>query len=439
MGQQKLTLSRQEQLEDFKALADSLKFVHPNLYASVSEKEFQNTIDSLEHTMLEEISLGGFYHKSMSLLQKIADGHVQLNYFSLNQARDYSSPIYYFRYYLKDNRIYIVDSNEEDKHFIGYELQSINGIPIQKIIHHIRTGSICYDGGAIGFQTYQLNDFFLLPYFMVQYFDLQSTAHFTLKKGEDVVEILLSKDNKRKMTWFPSQRSSIIHTEFNEVGSHLFLNSMGLNSFQSTTELKRYFEKIRLDTLSSFVLDLRNNTGGLNHIGQEILTYFISDTTYYLEKGIMNKSYLEMLKISNVDRKNEMIKVGADMMLKIVPAKGSFKGRLYVLLNNGTFSNGVYLASHLKRQKNVVLVGDTAGGSGYRSNAGIMYQFILPNSKLQVTTGLFYNQIYGSLQSDTLLSPTIRIEYNMADIILKKDKEMSWVIALMKKTNNFVY
>lgn len=99
MGQQKLTLSSEEQIEDFKALVDSLKLVHPNLYASVSEKELHNTIDSLEHAMGEEISLAGFYHRSLELLQKIADGHLAINSFALNKDINFASPIYSFKYH----------------------------------------------------------------------------------------------------------------------------------------------------------------------------------------------------------------------------------------------------------------------------------------------------------------------------------------------------
>lgn len=340
---------------------------------------------------------------------------------------------------IKDEKIYIVDSNDEDKHLIGYELQDINGIPVQKIIKYIRAGSICFDGENNGFQTYHLNEFFLLPYFMIQYFNLESTAHFTLKKGKDIVELTLEKDINKKSKWFPTQRPMIVNTGCNEVGRRRYLYSMGLNSFQSATAVEAYFDQIGLDTLGSFVLDLRNNTGGFNHLSMELLSYFISDTTYYLEKGRISDSYLKFLEVRNVDLKNELVKVGTDMMQKIIPSKKSFKGKLYVLVNNGTFSNGAYLASHLKRQKNVVLVGDTVGGSGFSGNAGKMGQFILPNSKLQVIAGLFYNQIYGGEKSDSLLTPTVLIPYEIEDIILKKDKEMEWVIALMKKTNNFAY
>ncbi|UIR55226.1 S41 family peptidase [Sphingobacterium sp. SRCM116780] len=439
VGQDKIMLSPLEQREDFKALVDTLKLVHPNIYQRISEKKLNNIIDSLALTMQKEISLAGFYHKSMELLQRIADGHLAINPFSLNKDVNYASPIYNFRYYLKDEHIYIVDSNEEDKHLIGYELQSINGIPVQKIIKYITAGSICFDGENNGFQTYYLNEFFHLPYFMIQYFNLESTAHFILKKGNDIVELVLEKDINKKTKWFPTERPKIVNTGDNEVGYRRFLYSMGLNSFQSATAVEAYFDQIGLDTLGSFVLDLRNNTGGFNHLSMELLSYFISDTTYYLEKGIMNESFLQFLAVRNVDYRNELVKVGEDMRQMVVPSKKSFKGTLYVLVNNGTFSNGAYLASHLKRQKNVVLVGDTVGGSGYSSIAGRMIPFNLPNSKLQVTMGAFYNQIYGGQKSDSLLTPTIFIPYDIEDIILKKDKEMAWVIALMKKTNNFAY
>lgn len=439
IGQLKQTLSSQEQMEDFKSLVDMLKLFHPNANLRVSKDDLQKTIDSLQHTIQGEISLPGFYHKTMVLIQKIGDGHLQIDPFSMNKDVDYGSPIYNFRYYLKNEHIYIVDSNGEDKHLIGYELQNINGISAQKIIQHIRAGSMSYDGENKGFQTYQLNEFFLLPYFIVQYFDPQDSVDFTLRKGNDVVEMGLKKDSNRKKAWLPVQSPMIIQTGFVEVGSNLYLNFLGLNSLKLATAVEEYFTRIGLDTLSSFVLDLRNNTGGLNHLSVELLSYFISDTTYYLEKGILNDSYLQFISVSNVAYRDELIKAGEDMKQIVVPAKKSFKGKLYVLVNNGTFSNGAYLASHLKRQKNAVLVGDTVGGSSYDGNAGRMNTFILPNSKLQVTTGLFYNHIYGSNKRDYLLSPTVSIHYDIEDVIGKKDKEMAWVIELMKKTNNFVY
>lgn len=427
-------LSKEEQLNDFNALVDTLVFYHPNLYYYQSIEDFNLLVDSVRSSIDDKINYSKFYHMLSGFISRIGDGHLQILPIFYNLSnRDFSNPLYGFQYYVIENRLFVIDSTDSLKQYIGKEIISINSIKSDTILNYIKQGSLSYDGLNVALRDHSLNAHNLIPYFISKYFNIYDNVDiefFGLKES-----LVLKQNGKITNGWFPyaNANNRKITTGYEEIGnSRKFVYSAGLNSFLSKNHLNEYFASIRLDTLTSFILDLRNNEGGFNDEAAELLSYFISDTTFYLEKGVLNSNLVNSLNYSFVEHVKKSVLNSHKL---VIPKKNKFNGNLFLLVNGGTYSNGSIIVSHLRRQKNVKVIGSPAGGSGYRLFAGFMKEFSLPNSNFQCRVGLIDNVISGSSKMDEIIIPDVMIRYSLDDIVNMKDLERNYVLNYLLSEN----
>jgi C-terminal processing protease CtpA/Prc len=102
--------------------------------------------------------------------------------------------------------------------------------------------------------------------------------------------------------------------------------------------------------------------------------------------------------------------------------KYHYNGNLYVLINGSTFSASTLFCSAVKGQKNVLLVGEEAGGGWYGNNGIMIPEITLPNTKLRVRLPLFrmvqYNHVVKDgrgVEPDYFIPPTVDGVQKMID------------------------
>lgn len=113
-----------------------------------------------------------------------------------------------------------------------------------------------------------------------------------------------------------------------------------------------------------------------------------------------------------------------------------FDGKIYVLINGGSFSASCILSSSLKSNPNVTFVGEETGGAFNGTVAGLMPVVELPNSKIPLRLGLM--DIRTINQTDVAgrgIFPDKEIIPTFEDKINRKDPEMDWIMSEVKKEN----
>ncbi|WP_435526032.1 S41 family peptidase [Chryseobacterium indoltheticum] len=73
------------------------------------------------------------------------------------------------------------------------------------------------------------------------------------------------------------------------------------------------------------------------------------------------------------------------------PKENAFKGKVYLLINGGSFSASSVISSKLKFDKRVTLVGEETGGANDGTVAGFYSYQKLPNSKNRFTDWFAFN------------------------------------------------
>ena len=218
------------------------------------------------------------------------------------------------------------------------------------------------------------------------------------RRGEKKI---INKTIIRKMIQVKSAEAKIIK---NNIG-YLRLKSFNSNSSKQLVEKIRNFEKSK--KLTGYILDLRNNPGGL-------LTQAINVTDFFLNDGEI---------VSTKGRK-------ASENRRFFAKKGDkVKGKpLIILINNGSASASEIVAGALKDHKRAILLGENTYGKG-------SVQSIIPLSDgggMRLTISKYYLPSGQSI-SEIGVSPDILVEEESEDFKINSvsDNQLNYAIKLL--------
>ena len=218
------------------------------------------------------------------------------------------------------------------------------------------------------------------------------------RRGEKKI---INKTIIRKMIQVKSVEAKIMK---NNIG-YLRLKSFNSNSSKQLVEKIKNFEKSK--KLTGYILDLRNNPGGL-------LTQAINVTDFFLNDGEI------------VSTKGRKISENRRFFAK----KGDkVKGKpLIILINNGSASASEIVAGALKDHKRAILLGENTYGKG-------SVQSIIPLSDgggMRLTISKYYLPSGQSI-SEIGVSPDILVEEESEDFKINSvsDNQLNYAIKLL--------
>ena len=228
---------------------------------------------------------------------------------------------------------------------------------------------------------------------------IDSSIDLTIRRrGEKKI---IKKTIIRKMIQVQSVEAKIIK---NNIG-YLRLKSFNSNSSKQLVEKIKNFEKSK--KLTGYILDLRNNPGGL-------LTQAINVTDFFLNDGEI---------VSTKGRK-------ASENRRFFAKKGDkVKGKpLIILINNGSASASEIVAGALKDHKRAILLGENTYGKG-------SVQSIIPLSDgggMRLTISKYYLPSGQSI-SEIGVSPDILVEEESEDFKINSvsDNQLNYAIKLL--------
>ncbi len=218
------------------------------------------------------------------------------------------------------------------------------------------------------------------------------------RRGEKKI---INKTIIREMIQVKSVEAKIMK---NNIG-YLRLKSFNSNSSKQLVEKIKNFEKSK--KLTGYILDLRNNPGGL-------LTQAINVTDFFLNDGEI---------VSTKGRK-------ASENRRFFAKKGDkVKGKpLIILINNGSASASEIVAGALKDHKRAILLGENTYGKG-------SVQSIIPLSDgggMRLTISKYYLPSGQSI-SEIGVSPDILVEEESEDFKINSvsDNQLNYAIKLL--------
>lgn len=438
---------------DIVQLYKDLKKYHLNLTQYISPGELKKDFDRLREGISDSLTARQVYYRLLPVISRIGDGHMACNYFDPEKITEqdiakfilrYDSPFSQLQLRFVGKKIFVRTHTAADKAIpAGAELIRINGIPSETIID-----SVFRFMYSDGYNT-------TFKYFFLNYRPLSGVWEYVFHNCETLEVVYkhhLSVDSViiRGKPTVPSiqkpdpasQQQPFLTFRRMERGTAY----LKVNTFEPAwdTADQRMFAMVFLKELSQtshLILDLRGNTGGQHGLMLMLLKGLITKPVQPVKfpseliKGVV-------LPPSDTVKRNQL-KYVKEYNLQgwgnVAPFNGSYKNRLYVLVNGGTFSAAAIMANALGMDKRAVLIGEETGGGRNTTTAGIMYHNQMKYTGIGYSFGLIpFNATNPTTETGHGLRPDITVSYTLEDYLDNRDLEMEQALKLIgaDKTGN---
>jgi len=479
--------------QDVDYIQHKLETLHPDLYHYISKKDLDYKFDSLRASINTPLTSNDFYFRLSPVITSIRQGHTQTfpltkklkpSEKKMVNAKG-KTPLSLFDFELFDHKLYIVNNYSKDSTIhAGTEVLTVNGLKPADIIDKYGP-TFTSDGYNATFIPRLLGKGFPRLFFYQN--GITDSVSFVLNYKDSIRAVCIKNTEKVKMPVVKTpvvkktkmqksiERAESIKRQIQGYDPLKRLYSkqlifpvkdssiavMKILDFMKGNHRSFYnlsFKELNAKHTKVLILDLRDNTGGrLSDINY--LYSYLADSSFHLinKSEVVSKTSLwyfgyfndkplwtQALQvvflpfvvvadaytfISSVKGKDHKYRFALREARLTKPKSNGFKGKVYVLINGGSFSASSILSSNLKESKRATFVGDETGGADNGCVAGFMPVSTLPNSKLTVRFGLLVCQTpFKSEKDGRGIFPDVEITPSLKDRINGTDPELEWVL-----------
>jgi hypothetical protein len=456
--------SPEQLIHDFRVLRQSLEEAQPGLYRQTSKNELDRAFLETEKSLNRPLDVFEFYRILTPLIAAIRCGHTNIQLPDFFVKEQDSSRVKSFPALVKiiNGKIYIWrDLGDKHSGLGGKEILSINKVAAPQIVSTMlaATGG----DGNIPTSRIERNEGWNFIKKLMPLTGLQPPFELIVSDpnngrleqvrldGVDIPTLGLNWE-----AWFPRDRRpsrsgdlefidgcSIAIMTVREFGGFVDDGqSRGLEEFYQDA-----FQRITDKNTKILILDLRDNNGGDDKLGVLLLRHLIGEpfthyediiarVTYYaLGEGITGTTRIRLP--YNAEKRDDGLYHLIDYpnLGVLQPTGPTFSGKIYVLMNGGSFSTTAEVITQLHNHRRAVFIGEEDGGMYNGNNSGTIAVVTVPNTRLVLTVPLMSCRlsVTGDEDNSRGVRPDYPVEYLIDDYIANSDKEMAVALELARR------
>ena len=452
-------------LDDFRIARQALEEGHIGLYRRTSKGDLDRLFDRTGAAIDRPLDAFEFYRLVAPVVAAIKCGHTEVGLpADVRQELETRTLLLPMRVRLLDRKVYVFRdlSAGKDGRLAGSEIRSVNGLPIARIVDTMLAATpgdgdvessrpLLLDGWRFSLQLVALLG---LP----SPYRMEVRNHATGKVEQVSLEgVPLPTLREVWRSRYPQDQRPITPAEVKEFddGSIALLTIRNFEGFADAAGqqklddfLKESFEGFEVRHTRALIIDLRSNGGGYDYLGALLLAYLVDEPFTHYADIAMNDRTFDFLKYAVEDAgiQESWLKRRADGRYHLVghptwgvqkPVASRFKGKVYVLINGGSFSTTSEFVSQAHFHRRATFVGQEAGGAYDGNTAGFMPVLELPHSKLRLEIPLVsYRLAVGApphagrgVMPDEPVGPTID------DLLAGRDAELEKALALARQAD----
>ena len=462
--------SPRELQEDYKVFQNSLELEHPGLYWYASKETIDRYFKWGRERLQDSLTETDF-RKVLSYITS----HINCGHTTIRPSRKFvrsrdslRNRIFPLNIKFWEDTALVTSSLHRRDSLIrrGSIIKSVDGIPIH-IIRDSLFKFLSSDGYNLTHKYQSLSNrgvfsnLYLTVYgykdkFTIQYQDTSGKAHeatipiFTPRR-DSAVPIRTIAEPRRELTRRERKKIALENARSLQIDTSKKLAIMELNTFTKKFRLPEFYSKsfrtIRKKNIENLVIDLRGNGGG-SVTNSNLLTKYLADSRFKIADSIyalkrnsnygmyQNHRFLHWLFLVFMTRKEEDGKFHFNMFEEKYfkpKRRNHFNGSVFILTGGNTFSAATLVAQALKKQDNIIIVGEETGGGGYGNNAWLIPDVTLPNTRVRFRLPLFRLVIDKNEIKGRGVMPEVEALPTVQEIIRNEDFKLKRVFQALKQ------
>ena len=428
--------------QDLSVLSNKITSIHPLFLREDFRKDWDNKLKSTYKKLKDSMTQNEFYLVVSPLLSCLNDAHTNF-LCPFEQRKVYMSQktslAFPFSVKIEGNSVSVSEYYGDDGTLFegGEEILKINGIASSDICNEMRklTGSksisIRNNTAAMNFRSYL---------WMIYGFE----SHYELLVKDDVGETSnvhvkgITNDqyiqNRKRYQKTIREKYALVINSNKQIATMTIRSFADLDGFCAFADSA--FQEIAENQIKSLIIDVRENGGGRSVVVDALMNY-LTEKEYSLYQKIETrisdelKSYYkekypykyDMIR----DCKTDELVSTAGQTTHPVDKKFRYKGHLYLLVGNATFSGAATFAGVCKYLGLGDVIGEETGGT--IEYFGDFLYITLPNSGLQFHVSPKRFVQYGGTDMDRGVKP----DHIVADV---NDAIIEFAYSLIDKQQN---
>ncbi len=433
--------------------ARALEEGHSGIYRYTPKPELYSIFDRAENSLNHPMTCVEFYRVVAPVVAAVKCGHTAVRLpDALQTGPNSQTPILPLQVKVLDGKVYVLRDLSDDKDALaGSEIRSINGVPADVILATMIKATPG-DGDVQSSRLWRLRGR-IFAFNLVDLLGLEApyTVSFLNSQNKATVRVIPGKLPAQILAGvrarFPQDQAGRKPPELRFLDSdhiavmkiHQFSDpdrgqhNQGLGNF-----LQQSFEAIQARGTRTLILDLRDNGGGEDELGKALLSYLVAEPFQYYDDLVINAREFRFQKYTR-EREPlpaEYVERQANGKYRMTkhpnwgmnqPKRPHFAGKVFALINGGSFSTTSEFLSHLHDRKRAIFIGEESGGGYYGNTSGPEALVTLPTTKLQLVLPLMTYYVHVSRNHPAAhgVIPDIPVHDTIGDFIEGKDKALS--------------
>ena len=458
-------LSPKKMQKDLDELLFALE-AHPDPYQKISEKNYNNLVDSIRQNLSKEIDFIDFYKNLSLITASIHDGHTSLYLpkFWLKNMRKKNGAFPLELYLTDQEELFLIKDFGDTGIPTGSQIVAIEGLSIKDFIREI-SPYISYELTPFRNVSIENN----IETYLYLMYKRSHNLEFTYYQSDTLTTKVQNIDYKN---WKKQQKDDREDREKKIMKGEPYeytllkpgIGMINIFSFSVSNIdsynifLNKTFKKIRKDSVHSLIIDVRGNYGGSPKVASELFHYIHNGYFKTMAKSSMKvslpyrkyfKDMIPELKDPNFNirflRQRHMVDIESVLYDKLDTHKEEdafyneepivenfeYTGDTYLLANRISYSAASSFASTFQCYSMGPIIGEPTGGTKiFRAND--MYKKLSKyNMIAAVATTKLYTACY--LEEDEPVMPNIEVVPTVLDRIHDADSQLNYTMMYIKK------
>jgi hypothetical protein len=452
----------QQLIEDFRILRSALEEGHSGIYRYTSKPDLDAKFDQAEKVLNRAMTPVEFYRLVAPVVAAVKCGHtdVALPFDDVRAGPQAEKPLLPLQVRVLGDKVYIFRDFSNDKgELAGQEIYQINGMDAGAIVATMAEATPS-DGDTSAARLYRLRGWGfssrlvdligLEPPYVLKLWDPEQKKE-TMHK---LAAVEPAKLKEAALARFPQDQrpkdaatlkfvedNKIAVLKINQFGGVVGPDKKSLRDF-----IQESFAAIKKNETTTLILDLRDNGGGADDLGKLLLSYLVDKPFKYYDDLVVNALDFSFRKyaVGSQSLPEKLFERSQDGKYHLVkhpnwgehqPSTPGFTGKLFILINAGSFSTTSEFLSHVHFRKRATFIGEESAGGYYGNTSGPRALITLPNTKVKLLVPLltYYIAVSGNPAAAHGVLPDHPVTYTIKELLDGTDKEMALAMELAHK------